>query len=319
MDHSRAENKVTETPPPKCFELTKLPRELRDMIWEYAIDDLNPQSDDPCWGVRQEGCDKVRYGCLGEGNDGLPAQENDGWLAEGPDTEAIFCNRQPHPIAIVCKEAYAAALRYNGKLGRRDLGYRRRVPIVTTIYQERTDSLLPILPPNNSPLVLNLAYRPDNPHDLSSARLLELVLAAKDDQIKLMLPEIEHFSLPFEYKEGGLPDVAQAWLDKHGDRSPLISFNNAAMWQELSTVYKSYKPTIWRATHEYLTKKGRKSIVRRAIGPLEKMWKYENRIRLRENKEALKPLPRIDVVVYVTPSQLSRSEFRIWALRGAHG
>lgn len=282
----------------------KLPRELRDMVWAwaYAFADSSPprtrrrpKPEKRCWGVRQAVHGRVRYGPPGEGTNG--------WLAEGPDTRTIICSRQPHPIATVCKEAYEAFLRYHPEPGHQhkvwELG--RSVPVVTTIYRKRTDSLARILPPKNMPLVLNLGDDPDNPNDLWSPRVLDLVLEAQDGQIKLLLPGIKYFCLPFRPDERTLPDAAKVWLKTHGDfrRPPLVSVNDAATWKELSSIARDYDLS-WPFANMLLKKMGPRSVVKTAIKPLERIWKYENRIRLKENEEGLKPLPRIDVVVYVS-------------------
>ena len=275
----------------------KLPRELRDMVWDNAFADSSPPrtyagptSNGPCWGVRRRGHGTIRYGS--------PGEEDDGWLAAGPDARNIFCSRQPHPIATVCKEAWQAFLRYNRQPGRHVWELEYSVPIVNDIY-ERTDSLLPILPPKDMPLVLNLEDYIKCPDRLWSRRVLEVVLAAQDDQIKLLLPGVKYFCLPLGPGEPPLPAAATAWVKKHGQRTPLVSVNDAAMWRELSDIAKYYE-LAWPFANSLHKKTGRRSIVKSAVGLLERIWKRENTLRLKENGEGLKPLPRIDVVVYVS-------------------
>ncbi|KAK3984567.1 hypothetical protein QBC44DRAFT_336790 [Cladorrhinum sp. PSN332] len=183
------------------------------------------------------------------------------------------------------------------------------VPIVTSIIDEEGErSLLPMLPSENY-LVFELPTERDaknlkalnrgiydNP--VLGRRFLELVVAAKDNQIKIKLPQHETFVMGSGINEPALPAEATKWVQRP-QQARLISINDLDVWRELKGI-ASHCGYTWDLADRILKKQSRARMVNEALKPLQRLWECENKERLKAGQEALKPLPKIDVVLYLS-------------------
>ncbi|KAK4038496.1 hypothetical protein C8A01DRAFT_17418, partial [Parachaetomium inaequale] len=283
------------------FPIMALPRELRDKIWEECF-----------W--------LIRTGPLHPPCSPFPKHSvvlrdpNRNGVSLGTGHHAPFYTRQAPPIALVCRESREVARRTwskGQKEGKPLWEHECTVPVLQQIDTARTDSsitLLAIHPPENH-LVLDLrselrpAYGGGTSPLASSvhgARLLDLVLAAKDDQIKVLLPETQTFCLPYGPGTPPLPPAAQGWLS---ETRRLVSVNDVGAWEELGGIAAHYGLP-WPFADTVLGGLlSRAKLVADAVRPLQSLWERESARRKHANMGRLKPLPRIDAVTYVEVSR----------------
>jgi len=185
-----------------------------------------------------------------------------------------------------------------------------QIPVFQSINPEAT-SLVPILAANNAPqhqsqLVLFIAAmlytKPNFSSDPALAgRLLELLLAAEDDQIKVLLPghEYERFCVPLDTSWEPTPPAARPWIG----RRRLVSISESDIWSELKQIAAHYNIR-WQLAEKVLgEEQGREELVERAMKPLKELWVQENDRRNRAGLEGLAPLPKMDVCVELELTQ----------------
>jgi hypothetical protein len=213
----------------------------------------------------------------------------------------------------VCRESREVARRLwnNGQTDKPLWEHECTVPVFQKLDTARTEplnALLAIDPPAENHLVLDLRSElrpafegPTSP--LASLRhgrrLLDLLLAAKDDQIKVLLRETQTFCLPYGAGTPPLPPAAEGWIK--GTR--LVSINDVSAWEELKEIGAHYGLP-WPFAETVLGGlSSRTGLVADAVRPLQSLWERESARRKKAKMERLKPLPRIDVVTYVEVSR----------------
>ena len=183
-----------------------------------------------------------------------------------------------------------------------------QIPVFQSINPEVT-SLVPILaaeaPEHESQLVLFIAAVLYTKPNFSSepalgSRLLELLLAAKDDQIKVLLPghEYERFCVPLDTSREPTPPAARPWIG----RKRLVSISESDIWKELGQIAAHYNIR-WQLADKVLGERGREELVESAVKPLKELWVQENDRRNCAGLEDLAPLPKIDVCVQLELTQ----------------
>ncbi|KAK4661209.1 uncharacterized protein QC763_704310 [Podospora pseudopauciseta] len=206
---------ITQTNATPTFPFEKLPRELQDEVWK------NSDEVDTLWRPTVQAQNSLELA-----RDMIrPKDANGKWLARF--RFEYFVSRRIPTLAHVCRnsrqiiQAHAPAPEQTLKDWNR-LWYKNTwndfygsVVVLEEIYVENKQSLLPILP-KGSYLVLELPYgRRHGPiHNLAQGRrLLELIMAAKHDQIKVLLPSQKHHKLSKTPINEKLAAQARFWYD----------------------------------------------------------------------------------------------------------
>lgn len=175
----------------------KLPLELREKIWEESLaleclDDPPPAPDSSNPLPKPEDCGAIRY---------VP-----------------LSSFQPPASAIACRESRAVAVRLQRKHNDNTLFQREiTVPYLHELDTSNTAPLVPLFV-NHRYLILSLdttlAREPGllslRGRGTHARRFLDLLLAAKDNQIKIISPERQLFFLPHDLGAS----CADGWLNK---------------------------------------------------------------------------------------------------------
>lgn len=284
--------KITHISKPDTFPIERLPKELRNTIWEEALhleqNDSKPPNPDLLVSLRiQKHWAPIAH------------DQSIKWLAKGGSVN-FFEFRSPE-IAAVCPESREAAKRLCRQQKKEWLrGRESSVPFVVSFLAGKRVPLLPILPPDDY-LVFKFTGVPDNSdqspfHNRElGQRFLELLLAAKDNQVKIQLPEHETFCLESSATGRRLPKAAEGWIKQ----PRAISVNDHNAWTELMAIASHYGYP-WEFADQMLNNpSSRAAVVDKAITPIHKLWQRENSRRAKSGMEALKELPKIDVVVLI--------------------
>ncbi|KAK4221080.1 hypothetical protein QBC38DRAFT_492797 [Podospora fimiseda] len=289
----------------KEFPIEKLPRELRDAIWEEAfhidrIKTLDRQLLDTSRILNSRQPPKSK------------SSTDSKYLARG--YEAIFFEYRPSPISSICPESRAVAKRICERDQKAWLQRQAThlAVVISIVNEEGTEPLLPMLPVDNSLIIEfpdptrdanNLVmrnWRIFNTPQLGS-RFLELVLAAKDYQVKFRVPHCVSYGLPAPNSLKYLPSLEEAkkWIESDKVFHPqFISFHDSTAWGELKNIVSHYGDVEELVDHA-LNERLRQKIFRETLEPLKKLWETENEKLLRAGKGGLKSLPKIDVVAMV--------------------
>jgi hypothetical protein len=131
-----------------------------------------------------------------------------------------------------------------------------------------------------------------------------LLLAAKDNQIKLTSAQPVVFLIPYSCKNR--ESATKGWFNQ----TRLVSLENMKVWEELKGIAAANK-FAWGFAYNMLDADSevRKSLVQKILTPLEDLWKRENERRERVKFEPLKPLPRIEVFVSLKFTQVGWGYF----------
>lgn len=310
----RSRRIITQTNATPTFPFDKLPRELQDEVWK------NSDEVDTLWRptVQAQNSLELARDMIG------PKDANGKWLARF--RFEYFVSRRIPTLAHVCRssrqiiQAHASAPEQTLK-DRNRLWYKNTwndfygsVVVLEEIYAENKQSLLPILP-KGSYLVLELPYghRHGPIHNLAQGRrLLEVILAAKHDQIKVLLPSQKHHKLSKSPINEKLAAQARFWYDD----PLLVSIHDLRCWNELRDYCRSAGET-WPFIESVLEgRKTRDAMVEEALRPLVGLWNRENKHREDRGFDKLKPLPSIDVVAEVRFTHSSAGYSRMALSRG---
>ncbi|KAK4460194.1 hypothetical protein QBC42DRAFT_273016 [Cladorrhinum samala] len=290
--------KDTQTSKPDTFPIERLPKELRNNIWEEALhlEEDNSKAPKPDLLVSLRIQDHRAH----------PKQHDKSikWLAKGGIVN--FFEFKSPKLASVCPESREAAKRLGRKQNKEWLqGRERTTPSVVSFLAGTGVPLLPLLPPDDY-LVFNFANLPDTSDQSPfrnrelGQRFLELLLAAKDNQVKIQLPEHETFCLESSVTGPPLPKAAEGWV-KQPPRA--ISVNDLNAWAELMSIASHYGYP-WEFANQMLNDpSSRAAVVDKAVAPIRKLWQQENKRRAKSGLEALKELPKIDAVVLIDMQQ----------------
>ncbi|KAK4223609.1 hypothetical protein QBC38DRAFT_516602 [Podospora fimiseda] len=284
----------------KDFPIEKLPKELRDAIWEEAfyIGQIKTPDQQPLRTSRisrqlPTNKSSADSKCLGRGYD------------------AIFVEYRPSPIAGICLESRDVVKRVCERDEKPWLQRRETLVavVISIVDAEGTEPLLPILPLDNYLIIefpenkvsrdnsLMRNWRVfDIPH--LSSRFLDLILVAKDYQIKFRHPYTIRYGLPAPTVSNPLPLTGESkkWLQS--DKPQFISFYDRTAWDQLKNIISHYGDVRHLINHA-LDVNLRSKIVTEVLEPLKKLWEVENKEHLRAGKQGLKPLPKIDVVAVI--------------------
>jgi len=167
------------------FPLSKLPPELREKVWEE------------CLTLTRRPAIKKTVGAV---------------KGFGRASESIFCEFTASPIASVCREARAVVQRLQRR-GCED-AFMKRERLVAVLLElsgaKRNTPLASLIERRDSTVVLDLETMVYiNPGALSlargpgkhGARIIELLLAARDKQIKILSQRYEVFKIPVETRK----------------------------------------------------------------------------------------------------------------------
>lgn len=285
--------------PPKSLPLMGFPPEIRDQVWEESF--LAEESGDAQ-------LELTKYGFRDFG----PAAVGSAGLARGFVTRF----RLPRPLAVsavaqACRESHAAVERLTAKRPAAD----HHVPVITSLDNARTDSLLPLLA--HRILILDLGHEleerpwerpPSRPADLPGPfrnsdhrrRLIELLLASRAGQIKLLIPDTADFIL-----DGALHDAAPSfplavpWVRDTDIRGRIAAVSDAEAWGELADIATHYGYP-WPLVDAVLEGgAARDKLVEDATAALRRLWEEENEARTRAGEHPLPSMPRCDVVVQI--------------------
>ncbi|KAK0609452.1 hypothetical protein B0T14DRAFT_596129 [Immersiella caudata] len=265
------------------FQLAKLPLELREKIWEQSI--------------------KLTHHALPKHNGvafPLPDQDN-----------YTYYSYAAPALASVCRESRAVVKRLQ-RQGDKDAFELRKIPVGALngfgARMGRALQLEPVATGSDYPLVFDLpAILALSGHALSLATgplkhgdaMINLLLAAKDNQIKIVSHIRQHFYLP----DGASQSLANGrqWVARSRFEAPrLASVHDMVAWRELKSIATA-SDLPWAVADTILDVEspGRKDLIDRALRPLEDLWKRHDARLRRAGKEGAKPLPKIDVVVVV--------------------
>ncbi|KAK0646917.1 hypothetical protein B0T16DRAFT_170967 [Cercophora newfieldiana] len=260
------------------FPLAKLPLELREKVWEESILFARQPR-------RQNNTEQVRkFGAV--------------------DVATFYTFGSP-ALAAVCREAHAVVKRLQ-RNGDKDafVNHETRVGVLYHLADDNKElRLASLVEGNNIPLVLDMPWITLNQKNALSLqrgpnkhgqRVMELLLAAKDNQIKIVYEQHHKFILPCTI--ANLRAVARGWL--WGKR--LVSVHDKLAWEELKSIAAAVGLP-WALPDALLDADParRMEIVAKAMGPVEDLWKREDQRLKRSGKAGAEPLPKIDVCIRV--------------------
>lgn len=295
---ARPSDKTVRHPPTTTFPLNKLPLELREQIWEQAILATvdTPKPSQPS----SSGKEAISPFCLAD------------------ISTARLYSLEPPSVAKTCHEALAVA----NRLQRKDHAIFERegtVTVINALKTARKEPLVPLLD-DDKQLVLSIDSIVQRAPDLLSLRrnkikgahrVLDLLIAAKDGQIKVCTSECQRFILPKEVPAGtSSAAVRSGWVNQ----LRLVSLNDARSWEEL----QGLEPGTW-LPWDFMdgvldnNSKKRKMYVKKTLGVLENFWKRENQRRDRHGLEQLGPLPEVDVVAWVHVMDAEKAMYVGWS------
>ncbi|KAK0613555.1 hypothetical protein B0T14DRAFT_526478 [Immersiella caudata] len=224
----------------------------------------------------------------------------------GYSSNALFRTRVPHlgfvPAASANDASQSPVSGTSQELWEREY----KIPVFQRIYAGPT-RLAPIIqssPPENQ-LALSIGQMVTASPELltdpeQGSPLLELLLAAKDDQVKVLLSptDYQRFCVPVDIPTQPTPPVARQWIGQ----KLLVSINDLGVWEELNGIAAHYGLR-WELAEKILNEKGRKELAQDSLKPLQELWVRKNEERRSAGLEALKSLPRIDVCVHLEMTQ----------------
>ncbi|KAK0747376.1 hypothetical protein B0T21DRAFT_354203 [Apiosordaria backusii] len=288
------------------FPFHKLPQELQDEVWK------NSDEVDTLWRPKGNIGNALEIGRGPTYDDREmigPKDANVQWL--GKCLFEYFLSRRIPTLAHVChdsrqiikarasvpeetdKHPYGLCFWYKNTWNE----FYGPVAVLKEIYTENKQSLLPLLPKDHY-LVLELPYghRQGPTHKSAQGRrLLDVLLAAKHDQVKVLLPGQKYFKLSKTPRDEKLAAQARFWYND----PILVSIHDIRCWKELRDYCRS-AGAVWPFVDAILEgPKARDAMVQEAIEPLVELWMRENKHRESRGLEKLKPLPTIDVVAEV--------------------
>jgi len=267
----------------QTFPLNKLPPELREQIWQ------------DCLPLARHPAEKSHL---------VPLRKF------GPAFRGPFYGYRPSAVWSVCQESHAAVKRLERRCQGGQLVMERRsfqLAVLEGLKSAKTtESLLPLLDDgkylglaldqmlaNNGRLLSRMT---GNNHE----RMLELLLGASDFQIKLVVRRSFTCVVPYKWH----PAVTEGWLGQ----TRLVSLSDTQTWAELDDigVADGWHPSDRGQFSGFLGHRGipdlalRRAMFSRALAPLVAMWEREDKSQREQGQEPLKPLPRMDVCVWVT-------------------
>ncbi|KAK5654913.1 hypothetical protein OQA88_6669 [Cercophora sp. LCS_1] len=271
---------------PKTFPLAKLPLEVREKIWQESI---------PLTRRRPR-----------KRNDERAVELYDHLSSWGSSSE-YYVYATP-VIASVCRESRAVVERLQRRGGKDAFELRA----ITTFILEDLDvhwsrnPTRPMAPPvqgTDFPLVLDLpVITTHNEKALSLARgprkhgdrVIQLLLAAKDYQIKVLGRTRQRFVLP----PGTPKAIAKGWYERSD--SGVVSVHDMAIWRELKSIATAVNLP-WKMADTMLDvgSPDRQHLIDRALKPLRDLWGRHDARQRRAGMEEAKPLPKIDVILRV--------------------
>ncbi|KAK0665463.1 hypothetical protein QBC41DRAFT_327797 [Cercophora samala] len=302
---------VTKANATPAFPFDKLPQELQDEVWKSS-DEV-----DTLWRPTNQIHDSLDLARDMIG----PRDANGEWLARYRFEH--FVSRRIPTLAHVCRNsrqiiktqasAPEETVRSGGSLWYKNTwnDFYGRVIVIEEIYAKNKQSLLPILPKDNY-LVLGLPSGHRRTPISQGRRLLEVILAAKHDQVKVLLPGQKHHKLSNTPADNKLAAQARLWYND----PLLVSIHDLRCWNELRDYCRSAGET-WPFVESILEgQKVRDSMVEEALEPIVSLWNRENKHREGRGLKKLKPLPTIDVVVDVWLTHSSAGYSRMTLSRG---
>jgi len=211
-------------------------------------------------------------------------------------------------VAMVCRESRAVVKRLQRQHPDGRTGFEKREFMMTVLSRLKKTkpgddpSLIPLIE-DGQYLGLHVTSMLRWQEDLFmraggdfGERIIDLLLAARDNQIKVISDRHESIYFPSEeYKIS----AALGWNRK----TRLVSLYDAGVWKELGEVSASVgRPWEFFGPAQDPTRPSaeRERMVSEELAPLRELWKRENRRRQRAGSGPLKPLPRIDVCLVVT-------------------
>ncbi|KAK5654911.1 hypothetical protein OQA88_6667 [Cercophora sp. LCS_1] len=291
---SQASKSKVSKPKPRAktttFPLNKLPLELREQVWEQALLTGDPSKLSP------SECFVPDYSRWSDGG-AIPAADPR-W--PGGNDLTVWYTRALPPAAHTCQESLAVANRLQRKepdtFAREEM-----IRVLHSIDKTKKHSLAYLLD-GGEQLVLNIDSILSGAPTLLSLRrwcleqahrVLELLRAAKDGQIKVCLTRAQRLSIPL----GLASKVPKGWRT----RTRLVSFKDVHVWEELREMAKLADRYRGCRFAEMLDDDSweMKHYLKSTKGVLENFWKRENARRQRHGLEELGKMPEIDVAVWV--------------------
>ncbi|KAK4450464.1 hypothetical protein QBC34DRAFT_493751 [Podospora aff. communis PSN243] len=325
---ARREATRTATSDSRAFPFSRLPAEIRIKIWEERIgsDIITPTAYQRSRSVDPDPNPAPRLSYRRANGEIFDFGRD---TARDPPWYSPTCPRPPTPFAgFACREAHAVALYLIKKV--RD-GARAQWacdPLIQLSFrawpQASRRLLAPLVPPDSShPLSPNPYVAFHLPVDWAEPiqhdpwfwgpanegkrmQFLQTILAARDYDIKLVLPTAHTFQVRRRYSIISHPDPpCVARWSSWDCQAMLLSINDAKAWDEVAEVLKYLIPgdqPMPRINHPNSPETRQE--LELATRQVKMIWRYEDERDKANGGPGLKPLPKMDVLKSVTVAWL---------------
>lgn len=276
---------------PNTFPLAKLPLELREQVWEESLLlTRRPPS--------RRNLDDER---MAESYSRLYDSSS------SSDGSKYYFYATPI-LASVCREAHAVVKRLQRQGNEDAFELRAVTPFIfrdldTHWSRNPTRPMASLVQGTDRPLVLDLpTITTRNEEALSLARgsgrhgdrVIQLLLAAQSNQIKILSRTRQRFILPPDTPK----EITKGWYQRQGPG--FVSIHDMLVWKELKSIATAVNLP-WKMADTILDVESpnRQDLINRALCPLRDLWeRHDARLR-RAGMEGAKPLPEIDVILRV--------------------